>query len=91
VGNKRKFRIRTNSNDPQFYIRLPVNLKEAIEKRAQENGRNRNTEIAEILSRVVEHEIAFHPDFITIGTRVVHLEEINIFDRNCAEEVAGGD
>ena len=91
MGNKRKFRIRTNSNDPQFYIRLPVNLKEAIEKRAQENGRNRNTEIAEILSRVVEHEIAFHPDFITIGTRVVHLEEINIFDRSRDKEVSGSD
>ena len=75
----KKFNIKTNSNDPKFYVRFPADLKIALEARAAENGRSRGVEIIDIVSKVIEHEIAFHSDFITIGTRVIHLVKADVF------------
>lgn len=74
MAKQRKFRIRTTSDDPQFNVRLPIELKKEIEARAALYGRDRNPEIVNILGRVIEYNIVFHSGFITVGQRVINLD-----------------
>lgn len=44
--------------DPQFNVRMPVDLKEKIEVAAKKNGRSMNAEIVYRLQKSIEEEVA---------------------------------
>ena len=52
-----KYRITTTSDDPQLHVRIPLELKKAVEARARLKGQSRNAEILAMLALVLELKI----------------------------------
>lgn len=73
---KTKYRIDPRPDDPQVTFQIPQGLYSAIVERARFKHRTVVTEMLDIVRHVLGYHIAFHPEFITVGSRVVHIGEL---------------
>lgn len=85
MRSKKKYRINPRRNDPHVVLQFPQALHAALHKRAAFKNKTVMTEVLDILCHVLGYDIAFHPEFITVGTRVIHHNELVFTNKDKVE------